>query len=196
MHTYDASVLERFWKYIQKTETCWLWTGATVKGYGVLNIRGKLVYIHRLSYEIHIGPILHGLYVLHRCDVRACGYPEDLFLGTHLDNIADMVQKKRHWMATPHPEQSRGDRGGSRTHPEKRQRGDSHYARLQPERLARGERHGCAKLTEDLVREMRRRFVLAEGRPGIIAELARDFDSSDTNVRDIVQERAWRHILD
>ena len=82
MHTYDASVLQRFWNYIQKTDTCWLWTGATVRGYGALHILGKVVLTHRLSYEIHIGPIPKGLWVLHRCDVRACGHPDDLFLGT------------------------------------------------------------------------------------------------------------------
>jgi hypothetical protein len=35
----DQSVEERFWAKVNKTETCWLWTGAKhEKGYGLLKV--------------------------------------------------------------------------------------------------------------------------------------------------------------
>lgn len=80
---------------------CWLWLGSTIRGYGVLSIgsRGngtkRLVYAHRLSWELNRGPIRDGLHVLHRCDVPACCNPDHLFLGTHDDNMADMLRKGR-----------------------------------------------------------------------------------------------------
>lgn len=48
-----------------------------------------------MSYEVNVGPIPAGLYVLHRCDNRLCVRPDHLFLGTQGDNIRDMFDKGR-----------------------------------------------------------------------------------------------------
>lgn len=80
---------------------CWLWGGYVKNSYGALSVGNVDVYIHRLSYEIHHGPIPDGLFVCHRCDVRLCWAPHHLFAGTQQDNVTDCITKGRH-VPPPH----------------------------------------------------------------------------------------------
>lgn len=93
----QRNIKERFEeKYEMVPECgCWIWTAATHQGYGEICYKGKKETAHRVSWELHNGPIPHGLWVLHRCDTRECVNPKHLFLGTQLDNIADCVKKGR-----------------------------------------------------------------------------------------------------
>lgn len=101
--THHTPLVTRFWQKVNKTKTCWLWTGFKMAwGYGGIakdNSRPmKQLYAHRVSWEIHNGPIPAGLSVLHNCpggDNPACVNPAHLYLGTHKDNMADMVAKGR-----------------------------------------------------------------------------------------------------
>jgi hypothetical protein len=116
-------LLERFWKYVTKTDTCWLWTGKGRQhfGYGVINSggkNGKIERAHRVSWAIHKGPIPDNLCVCHHCDNPLCVNPDHLFLGTRTDNNRDMNRKGR-------------------------------YDRT---KRPKGERHGMSKLTPEKVR--------------------------------------------
>lgn len=86
---------KRFWSYVTKTETCWLWNGNVRNGYGVLAIERRFRYTHRLAWQWTNGPIPDGLFVCHHCDVRLCVRPDHLFLGTNSDNMRDMESKGR-----------------------------------------------------------------------------------------------------
>ena len=91
-------LLERFWNQVNKTETCWVWAGDTDKdGYGRLwnNEKKGSERTHRLSWEIHNGPIPSDQQVLHQCDNPPCIRPNHLFLGTNTDNNNDAITKGR-----------------------------------------------------------------------------------------------------
>lgn len=100
---------ERFWEKVNKDGPipahrpdlgqCWLFTGTTNKqGYGEIRRGGKnggaLLLATHVGYELQVGPI-EGLWALHYCDNPPCVRGSHLFLGTHQDNMRDMVQKGR-----------------------------------------------------------------------------------------------------
>lgn len=97
----SQSLSDAFWKYVTPgdSQLCWEWQGHRVaSGYGHLSFgqaTNKVKAAHRISWEIHYGPIPDGLWVLHKCDNRACCNPSHLFLGTAKDNFDDMLQKGR-----------------------------------------------------------------------------------------------------
>lgn len=108
-NTHKRSFVSRdvyFSDRVQKTDYCWLWAGKKgPKGYGVAVYRGHSMLAHRLSYELHYGPLfMDGMHVLHRCDNPLCVRPDHLFLGTAQDNMDDKVAKGR---------QTRGETNGS-----------------------------------------------------------------------------------
>lgn len=201
---FTPTVAERFWKKVDRSGgdlACWPWIGSRQpNGYGkvrVQAIRTAPLQAHRVAWELSHGEIPHGLWVLHRCDNPPCCNPSHLFLGTPKDNTTDMVGKGRVAL---------GDRNGSRLHPEQLTRGDQHPARIDANYLARGDRHGSrthperlprgsdhalAKVTEDQVREIRRRYAAGGCTQ---RELGQEFGLSQTHVSGIIGRRKWHHL--
>ena len=87
------TTLERFEeKYIPEPNSgCWLWTAATNgNGYGVIRLGPRpasMGYAHRVSYELHKGPIPEGLVIDHLCRVTLCVNPDHLEVVTHRENL-------------------------------------------------------------------------------------------------------------
>ena len=133
------SVAERFASKVDKNGPipahvpalgpCWVWAGSRgTGGYGTLHIAGtkRLARAHRVSWELHKGPIPAGLVVMHRCDNPACVNPGHLAVGTRSENMRDMAAKGRQWQ------------------------------QAHPERRRRGSQSNMAVTTEDTVRIIRR----------------------------------------
>lgn len=188
---------ERFQAKIVVTDQCWFWAGTLDRdGYGELRLERRRQLVHRLAWELVAGPIPLGQQVLHTCDVRNCARNDDvgvyvlngiehprrghLWLGTTVDNSADRVQKGR---------AARGDRNGSRLHPERLKRGDDHPARQRPG-WRRGEGNGRAKLTESDVRAIRKRSM--DGEPQ--RSIARSYGIGQSQVGRIVHRYAWNDV--
>lgn len=88
-----------FFKYVPVPENdndCMEWLGyVNPSGYGKLMHNLKSLRAHRISYKIFIGEIPSDKEVCHSCDNTKCINPNHLFLGTHQDNMKDMIKKQR-----------------------------------------------------------------------------------------------------
>lgn len=89
-----------------KPDECWLWLGCTLKsGHAQFNFKNekgvkRRLMVHRLAYELEIGPILEGLDIDHlchkpeecqlanKCPHRRCCNPAHMRPGTKADNNA------------------------------------------------------------------------------------------------------------
>lgn len=91
------SLTERFWAKVERSEGCWIWTGArNRRGYGKIRRDARtFVSAHRLSYEMANGSVPDGLFVCHHCDNPSCVRPDHLFTGTVGDNNRDTIRKGR-----------------------------------------------------------------------------------------------------
>lgn len=97
--TKERPIEARFWEKVDKRgpDECWPWLGATTfYGYGVIGEgRRKLIRSHRLSYEMHTGPLSGTEVVRHTCDNPVCVNPHHLLKGSQKDNARDRVERGR-----------------------------------------------------------------------------------------------------
>jgi len=182
----------RFWRKVDRNgpmipemkERCWVWTACKdIDGYGNFGINGSAFRAHRVAFVLS-GGILSGErnLALHRCDNPSCCNPAHIFAGSDADNMLDKKTKGR---------TARGDRHGSKTHPERIRRGKTHPSFLHPENVRKGEAHAMAKLNESQVACIRSQY-----RAGGITqkEIARDYNVSRHLISAIVCRRLWRHV--
>lgn len=87
-----TTLFDRFMNFVRSD---WQWTGAKIKGYGVIRDNRKNIQAHRLSYEFFIGPIPEGQLVLHSCDDPSCVNPDCLHLGTDAINARERKERGR-----------------------------------------------------------------------------------------------------
>jgi hypothetical protein len=209
-------LVKRFFSKLgEETETgCRLWqAGKFSDGYGCFHI-GKVAYkANRVAYMIYHGHLPVDLMVLHTCDTPECCAKQHLFLGTHQDNIDDMVKKgrqakgERHFTKTKPERIARGERINWKLYPELVKRGDEHWTRRMPwllkkgpdnpnfgsfENVPHGEKHHKAKVTEAQVREMRARYDAG----GVTqTQLAKEYGIRQDVVSDIVKRRTWKCVV-
>jgi hypothetical protein len=64
---------------VDRTEGCWLWTRSVdTEGYGQISVEGRPTLVHRLAYQLLVGPIPpgHGLdHDCHNADASCHGGP-------------------------------------------------------------------------------------------------------------------------
>ena len=207
---------EAFWAKVDRRgpDECWEWSGTRdADGYG----RRKGGGVHRYSWTLANGRDPGELLVRHTCDNPPCVNPAHLILGTHEENMADKVRRKR---------VSRGEASGSAKLTEDQARsairrymagetlavlsddldvamstlskiirGDSwaHLDEPRPTRHeghARGAHHKKSKITDDDVREIRR--LVADGMSQ--REAGERFGLAQPTVSAIVLRTTWKHV--
>ena len=92
----DKNILKsKLMKYHEKLPNgCWQWKRSVTKsGYGMIEIQGISIYIHRASMLV-FKPEEYSdiLLVLHKCNNRKCINPDHLYSGTGSDNNRDSAQ--------------------------------------------------------------------------------------------------------
>lgn len=94
---YNEPPIDRFYRYVTKTDSCWVWHGGrTKRGYGCFYLNGTLRLAHRVSWFFETGQFPPAqIEVCHSCDNPSCVRPDHLFLGTRQNNAEDCWIKGR-----------------------------------------------------------------------------------------------------
>jgi len=88
----DHRLPDRFWELCvpEPNTGCWLWPGSGVTGYGRINWKvdgqWRMQMARRVSYEMLVGPIPHGLQIDHLCRTPCCVNPLHLEPVTPAEN--------------------------------------------------------------------------------------------------------------
>lgn len=97
----------RLWRLVDRgsADECWPWIGSTnQEGYGHIRKGGKYsanLGVHRVAYELLVGPIPDGLEIDHLCRNTRCVNP------AHLEPVSSMVNAQRGRVAKLNPDDVR-----------------------------------------------------------------------------------------
>ena len=95
---------KRFFDKVNKTDTCWLWTGCKHPfGYGEFRYENKRQRAHRVSWILAGNTISEGLVIRHKCLSKNCVNPEHLETGTMKQNGEDMIRDGTNTAGEKHP---------------------------------------------------------------------------------------------
>lgn len=83
---------------VESPSGCWEWQNSLdASGYGRIGLRRRLIMTHRASFFAQPNIKFSTLCVCHKCDNKRCVNADHLFLGTHKDNIHDLISKSGAW---------------------------------------------------------------------------------------------------
>jgi hypothetical protein len=82
--------IKRFWRFVDKTNDCWVWMGSqNGTEYGKFWLKEKTIYAHRISYFLEYGAIKDGNEIDHLCKNRRCVNP------LHLEEVTGKINRNR-----------------------------------------------------------------------------------------------------
>lgn len=162
--------IERFWSFVDKTTTpdgCWTWTGHKDKsGYGKISVfedgKWKTFRAHKYAAELITGKLPDGVHALHHCDNPPC-------VRYHTKHVFTGTQM---------------DNMRDKVIKGRQAKGYGVFGR-------KGESINTAKLTEEKVREIKRRLLAGEAP----AKIAPDFGVTAPAVFSIKNRRTWKHVV-
>ena len=85
-----TTVKDRIWQYVDKTDNCWVWTGAKAYGYGKIFIAPGVSagLAHRVMFTLQCPEVdISGLDLDHVCRNRACVNPTHLRPCSRQENL-------------------------------------------------------------------------------------------------------------
>jgi hypothetical protein len=158
------SVEERFWEKVDRRGDCWLWTGAQTAGYGVIRIGGARDDSRRAYAHRLAWELANG------------PIPDDMRI-LHRCQVQRCVNPAHLMLVSADVQVAELAEAG-------RERAQTDPA------YNRGANNPHARLTDEQVREIRRRHAAGEGS----RRLARAFGVSPSQVGRILRYESWAHV--
>jgi len=216
-----AKILQNFYSNLQITKSCWIIQKSNV-GFGYARIEvdtRKSILAHRLSWELHNGPIPNSMVVRHLCHNPQCVRPSHLEIGTQKENYEDSKSINRHSHGKKHG-MSKIDEDtakkikelivlGCYTYPQIAEitcssvniikdiaRGrtwDHVYVKgfkTSKGRTLRGELNGFSKINDEIVREI----LIQKDLGKRIFEISNNLNLSQDVVGSVVRRKSWKHV--
>lgn len=83
MKTRKGTAEEKFWRMVEKTESCWLWLGCRQdNGYGQFRWEGRTTLAHHVSLVIDGVDVPSGMFTFNDCGNRHCVRPDHWIITT------------------------------------------------------------------------------------------------------------------